>query len=101
MENKKGISLFILIISIIVILIFSGVVIYIVGKNNIIKNATRARLEMDLKSFNEEMERTYAAMLAEDSNFKKENITALEEEVVKKYIPSLTEEYIDKVSIVK
>lgn len=101
MENKKGISLFILIISIIVILIFSGVVIYIVGKNNIIKNATRARLEMDLKSFNEEMERTYAAMLAEDSNFKKENITALEEDVVKKYIPSLTEEYIDKVTIVK
>ena len=55
MENKKGISLIVLVITIIIIIILAGAVILNLSDNNPIESASEAQILSDLDTFNSDL----------------------------------------------
>ena len=76
MNKRKGISLIVLVITILVMLILSGVVIVSLSKNNPIEKAKEATFKQDLISIGEELEMFITNQLAQNSMFNKETLFA-------------------------
>ena len=72
-NDKKGISLIVLVITIIVIIILAVAVILSIANNNPIENAKEARFKNDVKTMQEELE------LLKATNYAKNNGTSYEE----------------------
>lgn len=66
-NQKKGISLIVLVITIIVIVILAVAVILSIADNNPISNANKAKFQNDVKSIQEELELTKAKNYADNS----------------------------------
>ncbi|MEG0281803.1 MAG: hypothetical protein RR594_00435 [Clostridia bacterium] len=97
---KKGISLIILCITIIIMLILAGVVITTFSKTNTVSKAKEAVFKQDMANMQEVLAVKLATMLAE-GNVAESSVTALDKTSVKKYIEDLPKKYEDRVSIVK
>ncbi len=98
-NNKRGISLIVLIVTIIVIIILAAVVILTLSKNNPVESARKARFMEDVRSFQDEL----ALSVSKDYVTKKENRNEkfnATSDGMKEYIPSITDEYKDKLKIV-
>jgi hypothetical protein len=97
---KKGISLIVLVITIIVIIILSGTVILGLSKNNPITSATEATFKSSLSGYNSELS-TY--ILSEYSrvsgNLDLNNINANNSNEIKQYIKSIPDSDINKYRI--
>lgn len=84
-NNKKGISLIVLVITIIVIIILAAAVILSINNNNPILNAKKARLQSDIRTFQEKYTLEYSNELIRvngdkdkiDYNIIKENVGEL------------------------
>ena len=74
MNKRKGISLIVLVITILVMLILSGVVIVSLSKNSPVEKAKEATFKTDLKSFLDELSLFTVNKIAEDGKF---NISSL------------------------
>ena len=72
-NDKKGISLIVLVITIVVIIILAVAVILSIANNNPIENAKEARFKNDVKTMQEELE------LLKATNYAKNNGTSYEE----------------------
>ncbi len=97
--KRKGVSLIILVITIIVMSILAGVVIYSMEKTNHIEKANSSVLITDLKAAQMELDTNLSVMQIhnKDIYFNYVNVTGKE---VLNYIPSLKKEFIGKVEIV-
>lgn len=97
--KRKGVSLIILVITIIVMSILAGVVIYSMEKTNHIEKANSSVLITDLKAAQMELDTNLSVMQIhnKDIDFNDVNVTGKE---VLNYIPSLKKEFIGKVEIV-
>ncbi len=114
-KNKEnGITLVALVITIIVLLILAGVSIaMLTGTNGILTQAQKAKLSTELSSYKEQLELYKTEKLAENREFLESTLTVGKESLtyntqpegetgnIKTVIPSIKDEYIDKVEIIK
>lgn len=103
MKNKNGITLIALVITIIILLILSGVSINaIIGDNGILSQSQSASIIQRLATYKEELEMSKVDLeiekISNNSNLSDLKLCIIGEDV-KKYIPSLIEEDIGKISI--
>ena len=96
MKNKKGISLIVLIVTIIVITILAAVVILTLSKNNPIESAKEARFKEDVRIFQDELALAVSKEYANAGGQRDEKITTSDFDAIKEYIPSFNEKYKDK-----
>ncbi len=92
-KRRKGISLIVLVITILVMIILAGVVIVSLQKNNPIEKAKEARFKQDASSYVDELGISIASKLSNDSSLTKENINGNTVLEVKEYVPSLKKEH--------
>ena len=99
--KKRGISLIVLIITIIVVIILASIIILSFIQNNPIKKAQEAKFKTEVSQFKEELLMTHANNLAEHKRYKSEsvNVEVGNYSLMKSYIPSITEEYADRLYI--
>ena len=103
-ERKRGISLIVLVITILVMIILAGVVIVSLQKNNPVTKAKEATFKQDVGEFKSELNMTIANELFVNHRLKKGEINEnkIEPELskpgskgIKKYIPSFLPKYED------
>ncbi len=113
-NNFKGITLIALIITIIALLILAGVSIgMLTGTNGILTQAQKAKMTTELSSYKEQLELYKTEKLAENRDFLESSLTVGKENLtyntqpegemgnIKTVIPSIKNEYIEKVEIIK
>lgn len=100
-KNKSGISLIVLIFTILVILILASIVIMTFNNNNPIGRANEAKFKSDLATFRDELLSTHTENGITNSDYVKEdiNIDAGNLGKMRLYIPDITEEYANKLLI--
>ena len=93
--KKKGISLIVLIVTIVVIIILATITIISITKNNPIQKAKQSKFISDVSNFKDELSLSHANNLADDYNYKKEdvNVDAGNYLGMKEYIKDITEDY--------
>ncbi|MEG0643347.1 MAG: hypothetical protein RR489_05575, partial [Clostridia bacterium] len=96
--KKNGMSLIVLVITILVMIILAGVVIVSLAKNNPIEKSKEALFKADIIAFRDELNLSIANELALTNTLVKEDIDAAGKDMLK-YIPSMTKKYIPKIQI--
>ena len=99
MNKRKGISLIVLVITILVMIILAGVVVVSLQKNNPIEKAKEANFKTDVSSFASELGVGLSNSLVENSSVKPEEIFANKFVDMKKYINSFSKKYENKLVI--
>ena len=100
MDKRKGISLIVLVITILVMIILAGVVIVSLSKNNPVEKAKEATFKTDVSTFEGDLSFYLANSLATDSTLKMEDVDAAGYSEIKKVINSFAEKYADKFEVV-
>ena len=100
MKNKKGISLIVLVITILVMIILAGVVIVSLQDSNPIDKAKEAVKATDLSTYKEELQMNILNAMVKNPDIKKSNINESTWEEIKKYIPSMKLEHKGKFEII-
>lgn len=100
-KNKRGISLIVLIITIIVMIILASVIVMSFSNSNPVGRAKEARFKSDLSGFKDEFLATCSDKGMSDEDFVKEdiNIDSGNYTTIKEYIPDITEQYAKKLLI--
>ena len=98
-EQKKGISLIVLVITIIVMLILASAVIISLSNSNIINKAKEAVTKTDIKNFEQELSISLADKKLEDRNFNMHDVNETDIDNLQEYIPSLDSKYGGKIAI--
>ena len=98
MNKRKGISLIVLVITILVMIILAGVVVVSLQKNNPIEKAKEANFKENLSSFNQILHLQVAQDVLLDKNNEKVSYLYKAEDI-KKVIPEFKEEYAEYVNI--
>lgn len=101
--NKKGISLIVLIITIIIMLILTSIIVLSFSENNPIGKANEAKFKSDLSGFRDELAATHADKSISDPDYVPEDVNVNEGKytTIKQYIPDITEEYANILLIKK
>lgn len=101
MKKKRGISLIVLIITLVVILIIVAIIVLNLKNTDPVGKANEVKLRSDFKSLNEEFLATISDLSMSNSSFTKEdiNISARNVNKMRLYIPSITQEYANKLFI--
>ena len=113
-ENRQGITLIALVITIVVLLILAGVSIaMLTGQNGILTQAQKAKMKTELSSYKEQLELYKTEKLSENREFLENTLTVGKENLtyntqpegetgnIKTVIPNIKDEYIDKIEIIK
>ena len=113
-ENKKGITLVALVVTIVVLLILAGVSLnLLIGNNGIITRAQQAKISNDLSSYKEQLAMFIADKKAENPEFYESSLTAgknnlyyntktsEDEKTIKDIINDVKDEYLDDLEVVK
>ena len=113
-ENKKGITLVALVVTIVVLLILAGVSLnLLIGNNGIITRAKQAKISNDLSSYKEQLAMFIADKKAENPEFYESSLTAgknnlyyntktaEDEKTIKDIINDVKDEYLDSLEVVK
>ena len=99
MKNKKGISLIVLVITVIIMIILASAIIITLSNANIMNKAEEAVLKTDVKNLQQELALKLAEKKMEDMSFEMDDIYELEVADIQKYIPSFLEKYEGKLCI--
>lgn len=99
--NKKyrGVSLIVLVITILVVIILASIIILTFKTTNPIKRAQEAKFKSDLIGFKEELLAYISDKEISDVQFDKSSINASNYTTLKRYISDITEEYAKKLYI--
>ena len=95
-ENKKGISLIVLIITIIVVIILAVVVILTLSKNKPIESAKEAQFKEDVRGFQDELAMYISKDYTRLGGQRDYKISTSNFNEIKEYIPSFSEKYKGK-----
>lgn len=98
--KKKGISMLVLVITIITIIILAGVVIMTIFNNNPISTANESKFKSEIEAYNSDFNLNVSNIIIEEHNIDRQNINATTWDgdilniagTVKKYIPSMSPE---------
>lgn len=91
MKEKKGISLIVLIITIIVMIILAGAVILSLTRSGIIGNTEEAKIKSNLGSYQHELSLSLADAKRDNKNLDLSSIEETTFSGIKQYIPSISE----------
>ncbi len=97
-KRKKGISLIVLVITILVMIILAGVVVVSLQKNNPIEKSKEAKFKSNIATFNEDLSIGASNKLGQ--NVAKVDMDASTYEEIKEYIYSFEKEYVGKLEVV-
>lgn len=113
-KENKGVTLIALAVTIIVMLILAGVTVStLTGNSGIISNASLSKMMNELSKYKEELEIYKANKIVESDGFLGESLSAGKDSInyniksdeetgnIKNIIPDITNEYIEKLQIVK
>ena len=102
-ETKRGISLIVLIITIVVMLILVSIIVMSFSKSNPISKASEVKFKSDVKGFREELLATHASKAYDNLSYKKENcnISLDNYSEMKEYIEDISEKWCKKLYISK
>ena len=90
MKQKKGISLIVLIITIVVIIILATAIIVNLAQTNMIENAKEAVVKQDFKTMQDELTLYKADKYADTlGKFKAEDLDVTDKAEIEKIIPSI------------
>ena len=98
-QQKKGISLIVLVITIIVMLILASAVIISLSNSDIITKAKEAVIKTDVKNFAQELSISFTQEKLENKDLDTNSVTATDVEEIKKYIPNFDAKYAGKIFI--
>ena len=98
-KRRKGISLIVLVITILVMIILAGVVVVSLSKNNPIEKAKEATFKQDMASFRDELSVYIANTISLDDDKKLSSINASSYSDIKKMISSFTRKYVNKIIV--
>ena len=101
MKNKKGISLIVLIITIIVMIILAGVVIVNMSKDNPVKNASKSVFLQEISDLKEELKMIISKKIINKELKSLEDVNATGYTEIIKYIPDFPKKFADKFVIRK
>ena len=103
LKNKRGISLIVLIFTILVILILASVIVMSFNNNNPIGRANEAKFKSDVTTFRDELLSTHTENQIVNPDYVKEdiNVDVGNFGMMRVYIPDITEEYANKLFIKK
>lgn len=93
MNLKRGISITILVITMIIMIIIAGAVIANLRKDNSINKAHKAAFKQDIKEFSKELQLELDGRIMEDDMFDPYKVNADTYSDIKKYIKKFTKEY--------
>jgi len=110
--KNKGITLIALVLTIIVLIILTGVSIsMLIGENGIITKANIAKISTELSNYNEELNQWKLSKIMDDDNFIEDTLSAGKNNLsydgfkqdgnIKTIIPDLNDKYIDELEIIK
>ena len=99
LTQKKGVSLIILIVTIIGIIILAAAVILTLSKNNPVESAREATFKEDIRSFQNELALSISKDYTIKSGKRDEKFNAQNFDEIKEYIPSFTKGYEGKIII--
>ena len=102
-ETKRGISLIVLIITIVVMLILVSIIVMSFSKSNPISKANEVKFKSDVKGFREELLATHASKAYDNLSYKKENVNISLDNYseMKEYIEDISEKWCKKLYISK
>ena len=102
-ETKSGISLIVLIITIVVMLILVSIIVMSFSKSNPISKASEVKFKSDVKGFREELLATHASKAYDNLSYKKENVNISLDNYseMKEYIEDISEKWCKKLYISK
>lgn len=102
-ETKRGISLIVLIITIVVMLILVSIIVMSFSKSNPISKASEVKFKSDVKGFREELLATHASKAYDNLSYKKENVNISLDNYseMKEYIEDISEKWCKKLYISK
>ena len=100
-KKNRGVSLIVLVITILVVIILASIIILTFKTTNPIKRAQEAKFKSDLRGFKEELLAYISDREIADVSFDRSTINATGYIELKKYIPDITEEYCKKLFIEK
>lgn len=113
-KENKGITLIALVVTIVVLLVLASISINMtIGENGIVTRAQQARITTELDSYKEQLNLYKTAKKAENDSFYEESLMAgknsiyyntkisNEENSIKDIIKNISDEYLDKVEVVK
>ncbi|MEG2460199.1 MAG: hypothetical protein RSB87_03700 [Clostridia bacterium] len=98
---KKGISLIVLSVTIVVLTILAGVVVYNVTDRRIIDKANETVFKSDIIELNDQLEAKLSSLELRNFTFDKENINAETYADIHKYIENFPKKYDKKFKIQK
>ncbi len=93
MNKRRGISLIVLIITILVMIILAGVVVVSLQKNNPIPKAKEAVFKTDIAQYKTELASELSKKYLKNPAFKKDTLNEIEYEKIKQYIKSFNRKY--------
>lgn len=93
MQRKSGISITILVITIIVMIIISGAAIANLKKDNSIAQADKVAFKQDIKEFSKTLDLEMNARMMEDDYFDPYLINETTYDKIKSYIPKFSKKY--------
>lgn len=94
MQNRKGISLIVLVITIIVMIIIAGVVIISLNNENSVAEAKKVAFQNEIASTQEALEINLKTREMKDSNFDRYSVNATTEEEIKQYVKKVDKEVV-------
>lgn len=94
MQNRKGISLIVLVITIIVMIIIAGVVIISLNDENSVAEAKKVAFQNEIASTQEALEINLKTREMKDSNFDRYSVNATTEDEIKQYVKKVDKEVV-------
>lgn len=91
--NKKGVSLIVMVITVLVMLLIAGAVVLNLVENNPIEESKRTKLQVDVKNYSLDLDAYIKSKMQEDPDFDETVINAINTTDIKKYIPNFKVEY--------
>ena len=98
-KRKSGMSLIVLVITIIVMIIMAGVVVVGLSDNNPISAAQEAVIKTELAAYKEDLKATSLQKLSVNMGLSPKDINLLGDDL-KEYIPSISKKYKDKIVVI-
>ena len=99
MNKKSGVTLMVMVITIVALLIIASAVIINMKENNIISNTKKVDVQSHMKIYLLELEDYIKAEMQKDPDYDKSVINAVGSEQITKYIPSYDKKYNEYIMI--
>ncbi len=91
--NKKGVSLIVMVITVLVLMLIAGAVILNLVEHNPIEESKKTKIQVDMKNYTLDLDSYIKSKMQEDPNFDETTVNAISAVDIKKIIPNFKSDY--------